>query len=226
MSRRALVAAAGFVTIALAVAFSPFVLRHVGFFRIRQVELIGVNFHSPQRLVEALDLAPDRNLFESLRDVEQRAGGLSGVIVAKAKRRMPGTLTIEVEERVPVAFSPTSTGLLALDADAHPLTYDPTDSGLDLPIVQRADSALARVLGAVLAADSELYSQVDAARFGNGNVVILEIGSAEVILRTEPTDDEIRSVGLVRRHLQATERPYAELDARFEGRVIVRGGGV
>ena len=226
MTRRGLVVASGLVTLALAIGFSPIVLRHVEFFRIRQVELVGVRFHSPERLVQALDLAPDRNLFESLREIEEIAAELPGVKFAKAKRRMPGTLTIEVEERVPVAFAPTSTGLLALDAEAHPLTYDPTSTGLDLPIVQRADSVLARVLATVLTADSALYIHVDAARFGDGDVVILELGPTKVILRTEPTTDAIRAVGLVRRHLIATGRSYDELDVRFEGRVIVRGSGV
>ena len=182
--------------------------------------------HFPGDLVEALAIAPDRNLFEPLRDIEQRAMGLPGVVFAKAKRRMPGTLTIEVEERVPIAFVPTSTGLLALDAEAHPLTYDPTATGLDLPIMQRVDSVLARVLATVWTADSALYKYVDAARLGDGDLVILELGTTEVILRREPTTDEIRAVGLVRRHLAATGRPYDELDARFEGRVIVRGSEV
>lgn len=225
MKRRVLVVAAGMVTLALAMAFSPRVLRHVEFFRVRQVELVGVRYHSPERLLRALDLALDRNLFETLRDVEERAVALPGVVFAKAKRRMPGTLTIEVEERVPVAFVPTSTGLLALDAEARPLTYDPTATGLDLPIVQRADSVLARVLATVWTADSALFKHVDAARMGDGDVVILELGSTDVILRKEPTTDEIRAVGLVRRHLTVTGRPYNELDVRFEGRVIVRGAG-
>jgi hypothetical protein len=106
------------------------------------------------------------------------------------------------------------------------LTYDPTESGLDLPIVQRADTVLARVLAIVWAADSVLYEHVDVARLGENRVVILELGSTEVILRQEPTIDEVKAVALVRRHLTATGRPYDELDVRFEGRVIVRGSGV
>ena len=226
MRRRVLLVAAGSVILVLAIAFSPEALRHVAFFRVREVELIGVKHHSPERLVEAFAIAPDRNLFESLRDIEERAVDLPGIVFAKAKRRMPGTLTIEVEERVPIAFAPTSTGLLALDAEANPLTYDPTATGLDLPVLPRVDSVLARVLAMVWTADSALYKHVDAARSGDGDVVILELGSTDVILRREPTADEIRAVGLVRRHLTATGRPYDELDVRFEGRVIVRGSGV
>jgi hypothetical protein len=226
MKRRVLVVVGGALMLGLAWAFSPLVFQHVSFFRVRQIELVGVHFHSPDRLLKALDIESDRNLFESLSDIEERAVALPGVVSAKAKRRMPGTLTIVVEERAPVAFVPTSTGLLAIDAEAHPLTYDPTESGLDLPIVQRADTVLARVLAIVWAADSVFCEHVDAARLGENRVVILELGSTEVILRQEPTIDEVKAVALVRRHLTATGRPYDELDVRFEGRVIVRGSGV
>ena len=226
MKKRAYFAVGGLIALLLAGAFSPWLLRHVSFFRVRQVELVGVEHHSPNRLLDALSIESDRNLFASLADIEERAAALPGVVTAKAKRRMPGTLTIVVEERVPVAFVPTSTGLLALDAGARPLTYDPTETGLDLPIVQRADSTLARVLAIVRMADSTLYGYVDAARIGGEDAVILELGSTEVILRREPTFQEIRAIELVRRHLTATGRLYDELDVRFEGRVIVRGSGV
>lgn len=225
MKRRAIVASAVVVVFLLFPALLPEALSHVAFFRIRQVELIGVRHHSPNLFVQELNLEPDRNLFDSLREIEERAQELPGVVFAKAKRRMPGTLTIEVGERVPVAFVPTSTGMLAVDAEAHPLAYDPAATGLDLPIVPRADSVLVRALATVLVADSALYGLVNGARFGDGDAVILELGSIDVILRREPTTDEIRAVGLVRRHLTATERPYDELDVRFKGRVIVRGSG-
>jgi cell division septal protein FtsQ len=226
MKHRILLAAAAVAAIVLIVALSPLLLQHVGFFRVRQVELVGVSHHSPRELLRAIDIESDRNLFEPLKDIEENAATLPGVIAAKAERRMPGTLTIVVEERVPVAFVPTSNGLLAIDADARPLTYDPIESGLDLPIVQSADSTLARVLATVWAADSGLYQHVEAARVDGDNVVILELGATEIILRREPSFDEVKAVGLVRRHLTATGRPYDELDVRFEGRVIVRGSGV
>lgn len=226
MRRRVFAGAICLLAAASGIALLPWALSHVGFFTVRQVELIGVRYHSPERLLEALDLEPDRNLFDPLGEVEERALELSGVLFAKAKRRMPGTLTIEVGEAVPVAFVPTSTGLLALDAAANVLAYDPTATGLDLPIVPRRDSALVSVLAAVSMADSTLYERVDGARFGEGDMVVLELGRKSVVLPKEPTIDDIRAVALVRRHLTTIGRSYDQLDARFEGRVLVRGSGV
>ncbi len=226
MKARVIGGAACLLAAASGIALLPWMLSHIGFFTVRQVELIGVRYHSPERLLEALELEPDRNLFDPLGEVEERALELPGVLFAKAKRRMPGTLTIEVGEAVPVAFVPTSTGLLALDAAANALAYDPTATGLDLPIVPQADSALVRVLAAVSTEDSTLYERVNGARFGEGDMVVLELGRKSVILPKEPTIDDIRAVALVRRHLATVGHSYDELDARFEGRVLVRGSGV
>jgi cell division protein FtsQ len=226
MKRRLPYVVSGVLILVLLGVLSPLLLRHVSFFRVRQIELVGVVNHSPTQLLKALDIEHDRNLFESLRDIEETAATLPGVVAARAERRMPGTLKIVVEERLPVAFVPTSTGLLAIDAGANPLTYDPTESGLDLPVLQTADTALARVLATVWAADSALYGHVETARFRGDDDVILELEAANVILRREPTIEEIKAVALVRRHLTTTGRPYNELDVRFEGRVIVRGSGV
>jgi hypothetical protein len=115
--------------------------------------------------------------------------------------------------------------LLAVDAEALPLTYDPTVAGLDLPIVQRPDSVLTRALGRIRTTDSTFFGNVDAARIGDRGAVIHELGRTKVILGREPTAAAIAAAALVRRHLGAIGRPYDELDVRFEGRVIVRGSG-
>ncbi len=225
MKRRYLITSVVIAATIIGAFLTPFLMRRSAFFQIRQIQLVGVHFHAPDRLIRALDLAPDRNLFESLSEIEERATALPGVESAKAKRRMPGTLTIVVEEVVPVAFLSTSTGMLALDAEGTPLTYDATATGLDLPIVETADSTLTGVLSSVLNVDSTLFQDVDAAKFAGEDFVIIEIGQTDVIMRREPTKDDINAVAMVRRHLMTTGRPFDELDVRFEGRVIVRWSG-
>jgi hypothetical protein len=71
-------------------------------------------------------------------------------------------------------------------------------------------------------ADSALYHEVDLARPGSGGAVILDLGRQHVRLSGVPTTDEVRAVGLVRRHLLATGRGFEELDGRFADRVYVR----
>jgi hypothetical protein len=67
-----------------------------------------------------------------------------------------------------------------------------------------------------------LYDEVDLARPGPGGAVILDLGRQHVRLSGVPTTDEVRAVGLVRRHLLATGRGFTELDGRFADRVYVK----
>ena len=73
---------------------------------------------------------------------------------------------------------------------------------------------------------------IDAARPNSlrGDVV-LELGAHRVLLSRDAGPEVIQAVVLVARDLAAKARPYAELDARYAGQVVVRrrsivsGGG-
>ena len=221
MRRRWIIAVAVIGLLAL-VAGAPSAFRHVGFFRVRQVELVGVRYLSPDSVLAALALRPDQNVFDDLTAIARRAEKLAGVVSARVERKLPGTLRISIIEQVPVAFAPGPQKLVALDGDGHPLPYDPAATGLDLPLINRVDTLLARTLSIVRLADSALFQDVDGARRNSRGGVTLELGNRHVLLTGIPLPEEIRAVGAVRRHLSTTGRRYEELDARFEGWVVVR----
>ena len=205
-----------------AVVLSPLALRQVDFFRVRRVELVGSRYLAPEQLVARLGLAPDQNLFDDTGDIARRVEQVGGVVRARVDRRLPGTLRITVEERVPVAFTPGPSGLVPLDSAGQALPYDPTATGLVLPLVPRMDTLVLGALAQVRAVDSALYRDVDAAQRGEAGAVLLEVGPRRVLLRGIPAIGDVQAVAAVRRHLAATGRPYAELDARFEGWVVAR----
>lgn len=226
MRRQHLLLGAGSLGVIAAVALAPHALRRVPFFDVRQVELVGLRYLVPQRVLEALEIGPDRSLFDDSAELERRAVGLPGVVSARVERRVPGTLRLVLVEKQPIAFAPGPAGLVPLDGDARPLPYDPAATGLDLPLVERPDTVLVRALAHVRATDSELYDEVDAVRRGSGGTVILELGPQRVFLRAFSTTYEIRAAEAVRRHLVLTGRPFAQLDARYAGWVVVRRGRV
>ena len=81
------------------------------------------------------------------------------------------------------------------------------------------------VLGAlarVRAVDSTLYQEVQTAEPGPNGAVIVSLGRRRVLLRGVPPLEVVQAVAAVRRQLAASGRPYAELDARFRGWVVVR----
>jgi cell division protein FtsQ len=197
-------------------------LREIPFFRIRRIEVTGVRYLEPARVVAALGLERRQNLFDPLDHALDGVRALEGVEAARLDRRVPATLRVTVVERPPAALVSTRDGMAALDCAGRRLPYDPARSGLTLPIVASADTVLVRALCAVRVGDSALYDAVDLARAGPGGAVILDLGRRHVRLRGVPTTDEVRAVGLVRRHLLATGRDFDELDGRFADRVYAR----
>jgi hypothetical protein len=96
--------------------------------------------------------------------------------------------------------------------------------GLDLPIAPVADSGVVQVLARIQALDPALFQDIDAARRygGRRGDVLLELGSHRVLVARDAGPEVVQAVVLVARDLAAKARPYAELDARYAGQVVVR----
>jgi hypothetical protein len=200
-------------------------LQRLAFFRVRQVELVGVRNLTPDAVIAALRLGPGASVFSDTRLLADRVRGLAGVADARVMRRLPAMLTVEVREVEPAALAPGprgSRGLVVVDAAGRPLPFDPARSGLDLPIVARADSGVVGVLALVQSVDPALFQRITGARTVGRNGVSLEIGSRRVVVDRDAGPEVIRAVTLVAQDLAAKGLPYAELDARFAGQVVVR----
>ncbi len=220
--RRVLVGTTIVGVLAATLVLVPVGLRHVGFFRLRQVELVGLHYLAPQEVLERLALEADRNVFDPLGEVVSRAEAIPGVLDVRAARRLPGTLRISVTEEAPVAFALGADGLVPLDASSRPLPYDPSRSGFDVPVVERPDSGLTRLLDLIRQIDPPLFDEIDGVRRGTAESVILELGDRRVWLQASAGVQDIRELETVRRHLDRNAVPYRELDARFDGWVVVR----
>jgi cell division septal protein FtsQ len=207
---------------------APSVLRRLAFFRVRQVEVVGVKNLDPDAVLSALRLAPRASVFDDTRLLADRVRGLAGVADARVVRRLPAALKVIVREVEPVALVPGAGGLVAVDAGGRSLPFDPTRAvgagSQDLPIAQVADSGIVQVLGRIQALDPVLFQDIDAARRfgGTRGDVLLELGSHRVLLARDAGPEVVQAVVLVARDLAAKARRYAELDARYAGQVVVR----
>jgi cell division septal protein FtsQ len=207
---------------------APSVLRRLAFFRVRQVEVVGVKNLDPDAVLAALRLAPRASVFDDTRLLADRVRGLAGVADARVVRRLPAALKVIVREVEPVALVPGAGGLVAVDAGGRSLPFDPTRAvgagSLDLPIAQVADSGIVQVLGRIQAFDPVLFQDIDAVRRfgGTRGDVLLELGSHRVLLARDAGPEVVQAVVLVARDLAAKARRYAELDARYAGQVVVR----
>lgn len=219
--RQLILAAGGVAALVLAAVASPSVLRRLEFFRVRQVELVGIRNLQPDALIAALGLPPASSVWDDLEPAAARVRALPGVADARLVRRLPGSLKLMVRETTPVALVPGARGLQVVDAAGRTLPFDPTRTGLDLPVAQVADSGLVGVLARVQATDPTLFREVTAARRVRADVV-LELGARRLLLRRDAGPEVIQGVALVLQDLAARGRPYIELDGRFAGQVVVR----
>ncbi len=201
----------------------PRLLRHVGFFRVREVALVGVRYLSPDAVIGALHLSPTASVFDDPDPLAKRLRNLPGIAEARIVRRLPGVLKVIVREEEPVALVPGSAGgpLTVVDGAGRPMPYDPSRAAPDLPVAASADSDLVGVLALVQAVDPSLYETITAAR-AERSTVVLQLGTRRLLVMRDVGPDVIRAVEMVAHDLTARARSYAELDARYAGQIVVR----
>jgi cell division protein FtsQ len=202
---------------------APLALRRLAFFRVRQVELVGIRYLDADAVLATLRLSPRASVFDDTKPLAERLRGLDGVADASVVRRPPGSLKVIVREIEPVALVANGRGALTpVDAEGRQMPFDLAT--LDLPVVQVADSGVVAVLARVQAFDPALFQAIDAARRTQAQRgdVLLELGAHRVLLNRDAGPEVIQAVVLVARDLAAKARPYAELDARFAGQIVVR----
>ena len=226
LSRGAVLLAAGGTAALAAWLGAPALLSRVAYFRVRQVELLGLKNLPPDGVIAALRLPLVASVFTDTRLLADRVKGLTGVADAQVVRRLPGALQVIVREVAPVALVPGPRGsLVAVDGEGRTLPFDPTRAALDLPIAASGDAGVAALLALIQSVDPALFQTITAARVVARGDVLLESGARRVLVRRDAGLEVIRAVVTVAQDLAAKGRPYAELDARFAGQVIVRRKG-
>jgi cell division septal protein FtsQ len=221
--RAGLTAAAVLLTSCLIWLGAPRVLHRLEFFRIRRVEIAGLQYLAPAKVVAALGLDSEASVFDDLGGAGRRLRALPGVDSAVVTRRLPGTLEIVLVEAVPVALAPGNGGMVLLDSLGKVLPFDPAASAPDLPVAASVDKSVARVLARVQEHDPALFARVRAA-WRVKDDVLLEVEGRRLWFSPAVTAEDIRAVMAVARDLAREGRNYQELDGRYAGQVIVRAG--
>src|SRR5437660_12042615 len=83
---------------------APLGLRRVRFFRVRQVEIIGIRYLDADQVLGALRLPEQASVFDDTQVLAERLRGLDGVADASVSRRPPASLKVIVREIEPVAL--------------------------------------------------------------------------------------------------------------------------
>ena len=201
----------------------PLGLRHLEFFRVRRVEIVGLQYLDAARVVGAARIPPDASIFDDHAPVAARLRALSGVRQAEVGHRAPGTLRIELTEAEPVALTPRGNRLAMLNARAEVLPFDPLASAPDLPVLIGGGQLVTGALARAKEFDPALFARIDAA-WRVGPDVVFEVGGRWFWFGPRLTAEDIRAVTAVEQALARQGRAYRELDGRFAGQVVVRQG--
>jgi cell division protein FtsQ len=202
----------------------PRLLRRLDFFRIRRVEISGLQYLAPAKVIATLELDSRSSVFDDLVDGTRRLRNLPGIESVELRRRLPGTLEIVLDEAVPVALAPRPSGMALLDSSGKVLPFDPAASAPDLPVAATPDRVVARVLASVQLSDPVLFARIRAA-WRVQEDVILDLDGRRLWFSPAVTAEDIRAVMAVAQDLARQGRKYQELDGRFAGQVVVRRAG-
>ena len=150
----------------------PRLLRQMSFFRIRRVELVGLEHLHAEQVLRDLKIPQRISVFDDARAIGRRARGLPGIHEAEVTRRWPGTLRITLQETEPIALVPQGLLLRLEDQSGRILPFDPTLDPPDLPVVRESDSLVTGLLARVRSVEPALFSRVSTAWRVQGALVL------------------------------------------------------
>jgi cell division septal protein FtsQ len=201
----------------------PLGLRQLEFFRVRRVEIVGLQYLDAARVLGAAKIPPGASIYDDHAPIAARLQTLPGVRRAEVGHRAPGTLRIELTEAEPVALTPRGDRLAMVNARGEVLPFDPLGSSPDLPVLIGGGAVVAGALARVKDLDPALFARIDAA-WRVGPDVVFDVGGRWFWFDSGLTAEDIRAVTAVEQALARQGRAYRELDGRFDGQVVVRQG--
>jgi cell division septal protein FtsQ len=220
-TRVALLGALGLVLLAVP-WWGPRVLRHLAYFHVRSVQVMGARFLSPRDVVSAMRVDTNTSTWDDLEPYAARVRRMAMVQHADVERELPGILVVHVTETVPVAMAPTSNGFRVYDVRAQALPIDPTKTDIDLPVIDRPDAVVTRLLSGVETMSPRFFARISTvARQGNGDLV-MQLDHGVLRAGVDVTPARLTSAGLVAADLERRGEHYTELDLRYRDQIVAR----
>ena len=183
--------------------------------------MTGARYLTAAEVARAAAIPARGNVFDDLESARRRVLALPGVEAVRVHRRIPGAVEFEITELEPVALALASKGLAVVDRRGRVLPFDPTRNPTDLPIVT-ADSAVTGLVDRIKDADAGLYAAVTTAERDQGTIMLVTL-NRRILFRVGATTKDILGAAAVLTEIDRLRLVVTEVDARFEGRVIVRG---
>lgn len=204
------------------VLLAPYGLRHMSYFRVRRVEVVGAKYVQPKALQDALALDSSVTIWHNLDVFEARVKKQPQVHSATISRKLPGTLVLRIVENLPVAFLATRDGMESLDRDGHSLPIDPLATPVDLPIVARRDTLVLHMLDGLRATEPSLFARVNEVRWDEKGGLRVLMSGLSVRVPVDCTAERFAEIIPVENDLVRRGRRATELDLRYRDQIVAR----
>ena len=202
--------------------WGPRALAELAFFRVRRVEIVGTHYVAPGDILRRMHVDTTDSVWDPAAPLEARITGHPEIRSARIRRRLPGTLVVEIVESLPVALVPAAAGLRAYDDRGVLLPVDPAGQDIDVPVLAGRDTALLRLLGEVRRSAPELYQRISELRRLPRGDVWMKVASVTVLAAPDVTVPRLLELDPVSHDLARRRLHPVELDLRFRDQVIAR----
>lgn len=212
----------------------PRLLSTLPAFQVEQVRVLGTRYVAPGEITRLIALEPDASVWDDVEALEDRVRAHPMIRDATVRREGLHILEVVVVEKRPVALVATPE-LRAVNGDGRVLPIEPSETHLDLPIIQGqtpledelvVDSLIREIAGVLGLLDRSdpafmsVVSQVGGAPDGGYRFLMLPTADAGAVLL--PANDPVRALRRVSLALGQIDDPrVARADARFAGQVVL-----
>ena len=200
----------------------PLLMRRMAFFRVRRVEILGAHYMAPSDILSRIHVDTASSVWDPTAPIAARVLRQPGVKTVDVRRKLPGTLVVEITEHAPVALVAAAGGLKVYDARGVALPVDPASVSVDAPVLMARDTTVLRLLGAMREQMPSLYARVNTVKREGRDQLILQLKSAPVRAMQDVTLDRLAEVEPVEADLSRKQLRVAEIDLRFRDQVIAR----
>lgn len=219
---RLALAAAALVLLLGTPFWGPLLLRQLSFFKVRKVEIIGARYVPIQEVMARLRVDTTASVWDPTQPLVARLASHPQLRNVTIRRKLPGTLVVELQENPPVALVATNDGLRAYDARGIALPIDLAKTPIDAPILGGRDVGLLHFLGALRNEAPALYDRVSDVRIVASDEVLLQVAGTPVRAMHDVSPARLAEIEPVEHDLARRGLRAAELDLRYRDQVIAR----
>ena len=219
---RLVLIAVALVLVAGAPFWGPLLMRQLSFFRVRKVEIIGARYVSVGDVIDRLRVDTTASIWDPTGPLEARLASHPQLRRVRVRRKLPGTLVVDVEENLPVALVSTNDGLTAYDARGVALPIDLARTPIDAPILPRRDLGVLAFLGLLRTEAPALYDRVSEIRVVGADEVLIDLDGTPVRAMRDISTARLAEIEPVEEDLARRGFHAAELDLRYKDQVIAR----